>query len=416
MSSNSKELFNVTTHTQALEKMITEMPLPELESEPCALESALGRFLATDVISPEQIPPFARSTMDGYAVKAIDTFGASEGNPAYLEVIGRISMGEAPSGKVGRGQAMEIPTGGMLPPGADAVVMVEYTNLVNESTVEITKAVAPGDNLIKAGEDIKQEEVMYKAGRRLRADDLGALAAVGISEVKVFIPLKVGILSTGNEVVDVDVKPKTGQIRDINYYALSGLVQNSGAQPIRLGICPDDAGALKERLAEGVSQCHIVLISGGSSVGVADLTPAVINELGKPGVLVHGLAVKPGKPTISALVGNVPVFGLPGHPVSALDIYRLMVDPLISYMYSGKVNLLLQPRVRAKLSRSLASVAGREDRIRVVLEPKGGELWATPLLGKSGLISLMVKSDGVAVIPFEAEGVGQGDEVTVELF
>lgn len=414
---DSAELFRVVNIREALKALISRLPETDLASETCGLEDALGRTLATDIVSPEQVPPFPRSTMDGYAVRARDTFGASEGSPAYLSLTGRVQMGEAAARPVGPGEAVAIPTGGMLPEGADAVLMVEYTALADETTLEAARAVGPGDNIVSAGEDIEAGELLMRSGHRLRPQDLGALAALGIAEVKVYQPVRVGILSTGDEIVDVNQQPTAGQVRDINYYALAGFVRQSGGQPVRLGICGDDLENLKERLSEGLASCQVLLTSGGSSVGTADLTPTVINQLGEPGVLVHGVSVKPGKPTIMALVGGVPVFGLPGHPVSAIDIYRLLVDPVIRYLYSGPAALeSYRPRLTARIGRNLSSAAGREDRVRVVLEDRGGELWAEPVLGKSGLISLTVRSMGVAVIPFESEGVASGEPVTVELF
>lgn len=417
ITGDSAEFFRVVEIPYALGIMQKHTPVPKLGSESCRLEDSLGRFLAADIVSPEKVPAFDRSSVDGYAVRAQDTFGASEGNPAYLKVVGQVRMGEATKAAVGPGEAVAIPTGGMLPPGADAVLMVEYTAMLDDATVEAVKAVGPGDRVVRAGEDISEGETLLGKGHRLRAQDLGALAALGISRAPVYLPLQVGILSTGDEIVGVDDQPGPGQVRDVNYYALAASVRQSGAEPVNMGICPDDAAALRERFNAGVRECHILLTSGGSSVGVADLTPQVINSLGEPGVLVHGVAVKPGKPTLMAVVDGIPVFGLPGHPVSALDIYRLLVDPLIQYLYGGEAARdKIRPRTLARLGRSLASVAGREDRVRVILETRDGELWAQPVLGKSGLISLMVRSSGVAVIPFEAEGVNRGDKVTVELF
>lgn len=414
---DSAELFRVVNIREALEALISRLPGITVASETCGLEDALGRVLATDIVSPEQVPPFARSTMDGYAVRARDTFGASEGNPAYLNLTGRVHMGETAAQPVGPGEAVAIPTGGMLPEGADAVLMVEYTALADETTLEAVRAVGPGDNIVSAGEDIEAGELLMRSGHKLRPQDLGALAALGIAEIEVYRPVKVGILSTGDEIVDVDQQPSAGQVRDINYYALAGFVRQSGGQPVRLGICGDNLKELKKRLTDGLASCQVLLTSGGSSVGAADLTPTVINQLGEPGVLVHGVSVKPGKPTIMALVGGVPVFGLPGHPVSAIDIYRLLVDPVIRYLYAGPAALKrYRPQLTARIGRNLSSTAGREDRVRVILKERNGELWAEPVLGKSGLISLTVRSMGVAVIPFESEGVASGEPVTVELF
>lgn len=324
-------------------------------------------------------------------------------------------MGKGADFEVAPGEAAHIPTGGMLPAEADAVVMIEYTAMLDETTVEIVKAVGPGEHVVKAGEDIPENEVMFRAGRRLKPYDLGALAAVGVTEVSVRQRLTVGILSTGDEIVEAGQQPAPGQVRDINYYALAGMVRCSGAEPLRLGICHDDEDAITEALTGALKKCDVILISGGTSVGAADLTPAVINRLGTPGVLTHGISIKPGKPTIVALVGDIPVFGLPGHPVGALDVYALVVDPLIRYIYSGSPEAGEKPRARLKLGRSISSVAGREDRIRVKFERMGEELWAQPILGKSGLISLMSRADGVAIIPYEAEGARKGEEVEVEL-
>lgn len=414
---DSTELFKVVAVQNALKTTIKHTPQPELKRETVALEEGLGRFLADDIVSQEKVPPFDRSIMDGYAVRSKDTFGATEGNPAYLELMGRVPMGELSSAVVGTGEALAISTGGALPGGADAVVMVEHSNMLDESTIEALRAVAPGDNVAKAGEDIEIGEVVLRGGHRLKAPDLGALAALGENRVQVYRPIKVGILSSGDEIVDAGDKPAPGQVRDINYYTLSGMIRQSGAEPVRLGICPDNAGELRERLSAGVRKCQVLVTSGSSSVGVADMMPNIIKEMGKPGVLVHGVSLKPGKPALTAVVDGIPIFGLPGHPLSALDIYRLLVDPVIEYLYRGDEALTrLRPQVRARIGRSIASVAGREDRVRVILEKRGDELWAQPILGKSGLISLAVRATGVAVVPHEAEGIENGDEIVVELF
>lgn len=414
---DSTELFKVVAVQNALKTTIKHTPRPELKRETVALEEGMGRFLAGDIVSQEKVPPFDRSIMDGYAVRSKDTFGATEGNPAYFNLLGRIPMGEASNARVGSGEALGISTGGALAAGADAVVMIEHTNMLDKSTLEVSKAVAPGDNVVKAGEDIDIGDVVLSRGHRLRAQDLGALAALGESRVSVYKPLKIGILSTGNEIVDAADKPAPGQVRDINYYTLSGMIRQSGAEPVRLGICPDNAKALRERLGAGVRECQMLITSGGSSVGVADMMPEIIKELGEPGVLVHGISLKPGKPALVAIVDGIPIFGLPGHPLSALDVYRLLVDPVMEYMYRGDAALeRIRPRVMARIGRSIASVAGREDRVRVILEKRGDDLWAQPVLGKSGLISLAVRTTGVAVIPHEAEGVEKGDEIVIELF
>lgn len=413
----SREFFKVVQLSRAFAIMTEQVPLPALASETVPLDECLGRYLARDVTAPEDVPPFNRSIMDGFAVRATDTFGATAGSPVYLEVAGEVKMGSSTDLRVDAGQAVAIPTGGMLPGEADAVVMVEYTSRIDANTIEVVRPVATGENIVTAAEDFKAGAVILMSGHRLRPQDLGALAALGAAEVEVFRPVRVGILSTGDEIVEVDAPIAAGQLRDVNYYSIAGLVRSSGSEAVRLGICPDDAGAIRDRLAAAVESCDIVIVSGGSSVGAADIAPEVIDGLGEPGILVHGLAVKPGKPTIIAVADGVPVFGLPGHPVSAFDIYTLLVDRLIGMFYAGAGNReRTRPLIKAMLGRNLASVSGREDRVRVILEEQQDGLWAQPIIGKSGLISLLVRADGVAVIPFEAEGIERGDEVSVHLF
>ncbi|RJQ42858.1 MAG: molybdopterin molybdenumtransferase MoeA [Gaiellales bacterium] len=414
---SKREFFKVIELPRAFAIIADQVPRPSLESESVPLDACLGRYLARDVFAEEDIPPFNRSIMDGFAVRSSDTFGATAGSPAYLEVSGAVRMGMAADLSIAPGQAAAIPTGGMLPQGADAVVMIEHTAPIDESTIEVGKPVAPGENVVSAGEDFRTGDLLMKAGMRLRPQDLGALAALGHGSIDVFRPVRVGILSTGDEIVDVDAPVGPGQLRDVNYYAIAGLVRSSGSEPVRLGICPDDAALIRDRLAGAIDTCDIVIVSGGSSVGAADIAPEVIDGLGEPGILIHGIAVKPGKPSIIAVADGTPVFGLPGHPVSAFDIYNLLVDRLIGLFYGGEDSRWsTRPQIRAKLGRNLSSVSGREDRIRVTLEQREDGIWANPLMGKSGLISLLVRADGVAVIPFEAEGIERGGEVCVELF
>ena len=406
------DLFNVLTVNQAKEVLAKEINLTKSETVP--LLESLGRVLAEDVAAKEEVPGFHRSTMDGYAVKAEDTFGASEGLPAYLDVGGEVLMGREPAGELISGQAWAIPTGGMLPAGADAVVMVEYTEPLDERTVGITRPAAPGENVVRRGEDVPAGGVVLTAGRRVRPQDLGILSAVGVSEVPVLPRLKVGIVSSGDEVIPPDAVPKPGQVRDINSYTLYGLVADGGGIPKMYGIVPDDFAALKAKLAEALAENDIVLVSGGSSVGARDNTAGVMNELGRPGILFHGINIKPGKPTIGAVVDGKPLFGLPGHPVSAMVVYDLLVDPLVRR--GGYANAAKQAAARAKLTRNTRSAAGREDFIRVRLYTENGELFAEPVLGKSGLISTMVKADGIARIPEGREGVEAGEYVEVKLF
>jgi molybdopterin molybdotransferase len=406
------DLFNVLTVEEARELLTSNLQQRGVENIP--ILSALDRVLAQDVTAQEDVPGFDRSTMDGYAVKAKDTFGASESLPAYIDIGGQVFMGKQPDGELKLGHAWAIPTGGMLPSGADAVVMIEYTEDLDDRTIGVTRAVAPGENMVRKGEDVPTGAMVLTAGHKIRPQDLGILSATGVTEVPVLPKLKVGIVSTGDEVVSPEIVPQPGQVRDINSYTLYGLVLQGGAEPKIYGIVKDDFDSLKATLSKAIDECDLVLVSGGSSVGARDVTARVIAELGQPGVLFHGINIKPGKPSIGAVVNGKPIFGLPGHPVSAMVVYSLLVDPLVRW--GGYDNALREVSVRAKITRNMRSAAGREDFLRVRVYVEQGELFAEPVLGKSGLISTMVKADGIARIPESKEGVEAGEYVEVKLF
>ncbi len=382
------------------------------------LLESLDRRLAFAVTALEDVPGFERSTVDGYAVRARDTYGASEGLPSYVEVCGEVLMGRQPEREVGAGQAWYIATGGMLPRGADAVVMVEYTEELDGSTIGITRPVAPGENVIRKGEDISSGEVALPAGHRIRPQDLGMLSSVGVNAVEVASRVKVGIISTGDELVCPGDKPGPGQVRDINSYTLYGAVEACGGEPCLYGAIPDNFEKLKSTMKQALDENDLVLLSGGSSVGVRDVASRVIDSMGVPGVLFHGISVKPGKPTIGAIVEGKPVFGLPGHPVSTLIIFEIMVAPLVrdGGYPSGEAESLTEFPLRATMTRNLRSAAGREDFIRVKLYRRDGRVYAEPVLGKSGLITTMVKAGGLARIPPGKEGVEAGETVEVKLF
>jgi len=408
------ELFRAVTVKEARKILAGHLPPPE-KGEEVPLPLTLGRLVLRPVLAAEDVPGFDRSTMDGFAVRAADTFGASEGLPAYLEVAGEVFMGARPEGELRAGQAFRISTGGMLPPGADAVVMVEYTEELDEKTIGVTRPVAPGENVVVRGEDFRAGEVLLPAGHRVRPQDLGILAAAGVTAVEVRPVCRVGIISTGDELVPPEEKPAPGQVRDINSYTLSGAVRECGGEPRLYGIVGDSFPRLKESLAAALAENDLVLLSGGSSVGARDVAAAAIGALGKPGVLFHGVALKPGKPTIGAVVGGKPVFGLPGHPASALVVFELLVAPLIRSGAYPRETFREFP-LRARLTRNLRSAAGREDFVRVRLIFRDGELHADPVLGKSGLIATLVKADGLAKIPASKEGVEAGEWVEVKMF
>ena len=408
------ELFTVLTPSAAIQKLFDQLP-SSVGADVVPLHEALDRVIAESPVAPEALPAFPRSAMDGYAVRAADTFGASESLPAYLTVIGESPMGKAPAFEIGKGQAAIIHTGGMLPKGADGVVMIERTQKARENEIEVLRAIAVGENVIQIGEDVKAGEALLSAGHRLRPQDLGGLAAAGITQVRVARRPRVAILATGDEVVRADIEPAPGQVRDVNTHSIAGLVQRAGGIPIPCGIVPDDFDALYHAARAALDGSNALVLSAGSSVSTRDMTSQVIDRLGKPGVLVHGVSIKPGKPTILAVCDGKPVFGLPGNPVSALVVADLFITPTLWHM-----QVLAQPTihrsVRARLARNIASTPGREDYVQVKLVERGGELWAEPVLGKSNLIFTLVKADGLMVVPLDANGVQEGEMVEVRLF
>jgi len=384
--------------------------------EKIPLEESSGRVLSRDVISPENLPGFYRSTMDGYAVKAKDTFGATESLPALLEVSGEIMMGETPQMKVLEGKAVKIPTGGMLPEGSDGVVMIEYCHLLDKQTLEINRAISPLEHVILPGDDIEKGARVIKKGCRLRPQDMGLLAGLGQSEISVYLKPRVSIISTGDEVVPIDKSPRPGQVRDINSYTLSAFCHRAGGKPKCMGLCPDDFVSLKGMIEKGLAQADMVWISGGSSVGTRDLTLKVIEVLPDFELLVHGISISPGKPTIIAKSGPKPIIGLPGHVASALVVAEVFLSRLISRL-SGHTRSSGQSQghVEAELGRNIESAGGREDYIRVRLVEKDKTLIAEPVFGKSGLISTLVEADGLIKIDMNTEGLYQGQGVRVFL-
>jgi molybdopterin molybdotransferase len=381
------------------------------------LAAAWNRVLAQDIAAAADVPEFARSTMDGYAVRSRDTFGAGAANPAWLTVCGEIAMGQEARVTLEPGQVMRIATGGMLPPGADAVVMLEYTQELADQTLEVYRSVAPGENVVQRGEDISADTVLLPAGLRLRPQDVGLLAALGVAEIPVRRRPRVAIIGTGDEIVPITSSLQPGQMRDANSYALGAQVAAMGGDPMLLGLVPDRLDALVDRLEGALVDADLILLSGGSSVGARDLAVAALQSFLEAAILVHGVAVSPGKPTILAKVGSKPLFGLPGHPVSAMVIMEVLVRPLLARL-SGQVNPYDSwgRTIMATLSRNLASTPGREDFIRVHLRADGDTVWAEPVLGKSGLISTMVKAEGLLRIPLNTEGLEKGETVAVLLF
>ena len=353
--------------------------------------------------------------MDGFAVRARDTFGASEAVPALLTLAGEISMGQEAKAPIEPGHCFRIATGGMVPPGADSVVMIEHSQQLDPQTIEIFKPVSPLDHVIQAGEDIKKSQPVLMAGQRLRPQDLGILAGLGIVDLPVYLQPKAAIISTGDEVVPVEEQPSPGFIRDINSLTLLALTAKAGAVPEFLGRTGDVFEKLKALCEKGLDQADMILISGGSSVGARDYTLEVIHSFPGSEILAHGISISPGKPTILARIGNKILWGLPGHAASAMMVFTLFVKPSLNQLEGEKIGKPL-PGIQARLTRNIASAQGREDYIRIALE-KGETGWeATPILGKSGLISTMVRADGMIRIDQNCEGVEKGEWVEVILF
>lgn len=388
--------------------------LPGLkDSEWMETVNAVGRITARGITAPEDLPAFPRSSVDGYAVRAADTFGASETLPAYLTVRGEVPMGQRPPFDLQAGEAALIHTGGMLPSGSDAVIMLEYTQISREGEIEVLRAVAEGENVLKAGEDVRRGEEVIPAGAVLRPAEIGGLMGLGILEVDVLRKPRVGILSTGDEVIPPQMSLQPGQVRDINSYSLSALVEQTGGVAVRYGIFPDQAAALEDGVRRALDECDAVIITAGSSASTRDLTAEVINRMGKPGVLVHGLNIRPGKPTILAVCEGKPVIGLPGNPVSALVIAHLFVRPAL-YRLCGVFDMI-RASIHAALAVNLPSQAGREDYYPAKLLIKEGRWLAEPIFYKSNLIFSLSRADGLIHIPEHATGVAAGEEVEVLL-
>lgn len=382
------------------------------------VEETYNRILAEDISSAEDLPAFSRSTVDGYAVSSSDTFGASESLPSYLNLTYEVSMGEMPSFVVEKGTAAKIPTGGMLPSGADAVVMLENAQVSDGGLIEVLRPVAPGENVITAGEDLRKGEFLLKEGSLLMPHHIAAFAGIGVTKVEVYERPRVSIISTGDEIVDADSSPGPGEVRDINSYNLAGLIIQCGCIPVKKGIFRDVFDDIKGIVEESLRDSDAVVITGGSSVGMMDMTAKVINASGPPGVIFHGVALKPGKPTIGGVIRGVPVFGLPGHPAAVTVCFDIFIRPVL-WMLTGlrEKEFLKEERVlTARLSKNLSSGLGREEHVRVRIEKREGELWATPVLGKSGLIKTLVLADGTITIPVQSRGIQAGEEVQVKLF
>jgi molybdopterin molybdotransferase len=443
------EFLRLSPPIEALHMWLHALPDQDLSGEAIETPDALGRIVVEDVCAPHPLPEFQRSTMDGYAVRAHDTFGVSESLPGYLTLAGEILMGAIPEFALTPGSCALIHTGGMLPVGADAVVMLEYTQMVGvenpspragvgistmheeqagfvrNKEIEITHPVAKGENTLRVGEDVVAGQVILEAGTKIRPVEIGGCMALGITHLRVANKPTIGIISSGNELVAPEENPHPGQVRDINSYSLAALVKQAGGKPIFYGIVPDNLPSLKATATQALRECSAIIITAGSSASARDVTAEAVASLGNPGVLVHGVNVKPGKPTILAVCNGKAVIGLPGNPVSALVIAELFVNPLIGKLLGEK--LKIKASIPAKLTANLPSQAGREDWVAVKLitsplwessesEGKGNRYYfAEPVFGKSNLIFSLAAADGLVRIPPEVTGINAGEMVDVIL-
>ena len=403
---------------EALLLLQQHLPSCPAQKERGSLDNALHRICAADILSPENLPPYPRSTMDGYAVRARDTYGAGEKLPSYLEVSGEVFMGEFAEHGPKPGACYAIATGGILPPGTDAVVMLEHTVIIDDSMIEVVQQVAAGANIIETGEDVAKGEILIPTGHRIRPQDIGLLAGVGLEHITVFRRVRVGIISTGDEIIPHDHIPQPGKIRDMNSISLAAQVRSINAKPTFYGIATDEEENLAGKVQKAKTENDIVLLSGSSSVGTRDLGEQVIEKMGSPGIIIHGVAVKPGKPVIIAKAGKTMLFGLPGHPVSAAISFDLFVRPAIIHLSGIIPDSLPQHRtITARLTRNISSAAGRTDFVRIQVKLlKGREPEAHPIFGKSGALSSMVKADGFIEISEKLQGLKEGEIVEVKLF
>ena len=419
------EFLTLLPPNEARMLLLSHLAASTIDPESIDMLHALGRFTASDIFAPHPLPDFPRTTVDGYAVRAKDTFGASDSLPAYLTLIGEVPMGDSPSFEIGAGQCALIHTGGMLPDGADAAVMIEYTQSIGKGgsrsaptgEIEVFKSVADGENIIRIGEDVAQGQLVIPKGTVIRPAEIGGLMALGFTSINVAKKPRVGLISTGDEVIDPSQSPRPGQVRDINSYTLGALVEKAGGTAIRYGIFSDNFQVLKEAAAKALSECDVLIITAGSSASTRDMTAEVIRTLGEPGVLVHGINTRPGKPTILGVCNGKAVIGLPGNPVSALVNGYLFVVPVIEKLLGA----LPKPKatVQAELTVNLSSQAGREDwwPVKLVVSGQSSVIsyLAEPIFGKSNLIFTLASADGLLRIHPDATGLSAGEVVEVML-
>lgn len=408
------EMFKVHSVKAAREKMMENFQDFKMEIEEVDIIDAEGRILGEDIYSKLNVPHFRRSTVDGYALRSRDTHGASDSLPMFIEKIGEVEMGKAATEIVREDTAVYVPTGGMVPEGADAVVMIEYIEVLDDINIIVSKSVVQKENIIEIGDDIKENQKVLLKGMKLRPQDIGVLSSIGIYTVKTIKMPSISIISTGDEIIDPREELKPGKIKDINTYTIAAMAKEIGLNVIERVVVKDDKELLKATLEDALEKSDMVALSGGSSVGTKDISSIVINEIGSPGVFVHGVAMKPGKPTILAKVKDKPVFGLPGQPTSAIIAFKVFVEYFVRKIinideYEGRF-------VEAEMKVNIPSAAGKETYQMVYLKKEEDKYIAEPVNGKSGMITLMSKAKGYIKINEDIEGITAGEKIRVNLF
>ena len=406
------EFFNVVSINEARKIIEENFKEFDFKLEYVDIENASNRYLAENIYSSINVPQFNRSTVDGYSIKVEDSHGANSAIPSILNILGKVKMGEAIDYNVENGQAYYVPTGGMVPDGANGMILIENTEKMVSSTLLLYKPISQGDNIISKCDDIREGELALEKGRLINSEVIGVLAALGIGKVPVFVKPKFHIISTGDEIISIEEELTLGKIRDINSYTLTTLIQNMGGQVVGKAIVKDNYDLLQSELRKAIDISDVVLISGGSSVGTKDYTHKVIDSFNGKGVLFHGLGIKPGKPTILGEANGKMVFGLPGHVVSSIVVFKAIIEYYIKNKFGSKE---ITPRVHAIIDQNFPSNPGLETYQMVKLLEKEGKFYATPTFGKSGMISLLSNSQGYIIIGSHEEGINKGEEREVFL-
>ena len=402
-----KGFQKLTFIDRALQTWFNALQIGQPNSVEVPLRDALDRVLAEDLIAKEALPRFDKSAMDGYAVNSNDLVGTTQSKPVVLQLI--------QSEQVKAKEAKQVWTGNPIPKGADAVVMLEDTQN-REGQLEVWGQLVPWANVSKIGEDVKNGDLLVKAGTRLNPYHLGLAAALGHINLKVSVKPKIAIIATGNEIVEVGTERASNQIYDSNKTMVASLCHELGAEATHLGIAKDNTDEIADKIKNALKTSEAVITTGGTSVGGLDLVPDAVNKLGKPGVIVHGVALRPAMPTGVGMLEGKPVLILSGNPVAAVIGFEVFGRPLICKLL-GMTQTEQRPIIKAVLTRRITSALGRKTYVRVRVILKNGDLIAEPVSAKgSGSISTMTQSNGYLIVPENREGINEGEIVFVQMF